>query len=119
MKNLTVLIETLNSYLINDTTKNWLKRMEIFKGPSVPVNDILQMPSDPQVLARDMVIELSNKTAGKVKKLGHPVKFSRTAVSVTCAAPTLGRHTQQVLSQIGYSPTEIRDFIRSGDIIGS
>ena len=119
MKNLPVLIETFNSYLINDTTQNWLKRMEIFKGPSVPVNDILQMQSDLKVLARDMVIELRYKTAGKVKTLGHPVKFSRTPAIVTCSAPTLSQHTQQVFSQIGYSPMKIRDFIKSGDSVGS
>ena len=93
--------------------------MDIFKGPAVPVNNILQMHSDPQVLARDMFIELRYKTAGKVKTLGHPIKFSRTPARVVFAAPTLGQHTQQVLSQIGYSRTEIRNFIKSGDIIGS
>ena len=91
--------------------------MEIAQVPAGPVNDILQMHSDPQVLARDMVIELEHITAGKVKTLGHPVKFSRTPAKVAFAAPTLGQHTQQVLFQMGYSSMEIEEFIQSGAII--
>ena len=87
--------------------------MEIAKVPAGPVNDILQMHLDPQVMARDMVIELEHTTAGKVQALGHPVKFSRTPTKVACAAPTLGQHTQQVLSQMGYTPMEIKEFIQS------
>ena len=64
-----------------------------------------------------MVIELEHTTAGKVKTLGHPVKFSRTPAKVALAAPTLGQHTQQVLSQMGYTPMEIEEFIQSGSII--
>ena len=116
MKNLPTLIDILNSYLIKDTTQNWLYKMEIAKVPAGPINDILQMHTDPQVMARDMVIELEHTTAGKVKALGHPVKFSRTPTKVECAAPTLGQHTQQVLSQMGYKPMEIKEFIQSGAI---
>ena len=52
IKNRPALIDILNGYLAQDTTENWLRRMEQAQLPAAPVNDILQMHQDPQAIAR-------------------------------------------------------------------
>jgi crotonobetainyl-CoA:carnitine CoA-transferase CaiB-like acyl-CoA transferase len=118
-RNLPALIEILNTYLVQDTTQNWLSCMEAAKLPAGPVNDILQMHDDPQALARDMIVEVDHATAGKVKTIGHPVKFSRTAARVADAAPTLGQHSREVLAEMGYDPAQIKALIQSRAVIAS
>ena len=61
----------------------WLNRLEEKGVPCGPVNTMLQALSDPQTLARDMVVEVEHTTLGPVKTLGLPVKFSRTPGKVT------------------------------------
>ena len=61
MRNLPALIEILNGYLCQDTTENWLGRMEEAKLPAGPVNDILQMHADPQARAREMIVEVEDE----------------------------------------------------------
>ncbi|MEH6647711.1 CaiB/BaiF CoA transferase family protein [Sulfitobacter sp.] len=118
-RNLPALIEILNTYMVQDTTENWLVRMEAAQLPAGPVNDILQMHNDPQALARDMIVDVDHAVAGKVKTIGHPVKFSRTPAHVADAAPILGQHTRDVLTEMGYNTAQIDALIQSKAIIAS
>ena len=118
-RNLPALIEILNTYLVKDTTQNWLTRMEAAQLPAGPVNDILQMHVDPQALARDMVVEVDHVVAGRVKTIGHPVKFNRTPAQVADAAPVLGQHTREVLGVMGYDRAQIYALVQSRAVIAS
>jgi crotonobetainyl-CoA:carnitine CoA-transferase CaiB-like acyl-CoA transferase len=81
-----------------------------------PINRIGDMLADPQVAARDMVVEVDHPKAGRTKALGMPVKFSDTPCSVTRAAPLLGQHTREVLATLGYAPDEIDRLAASGAV---
>ncbi len=119
IQNLPALVDILNRYLGQDTTENWLRRMEEAHLPAGPVNDILQMHADPQARARDMIVELDHPTAGKVETIGHPVKFSRTPAQVNHAAPLLGQHTREVLAEMGYENAQIEALLRSQAVIAA
>src|SRR6056297_72417 len=82
MQHLPELERILNDRLAGETTATWLDRMEQAGLPAGPVLDILEMQADPQALARDMIVELDHPSAGPVKTLGHPVKFSETPASI-------------------------------------
>jgi crotonobetainyl-CoA:carnitine CoA-transferase CaiB-like acyl-CoA transferase len=118
-QNLPALIEILNSYLVKDTTQNWLDLMEAAKLPAGPVNDILQMHTDPQALARDMIVEVKHPVAGAVETIGHPVKFSRTPAKVQKGAPVLGQHSREVLTEMGYAADQIEALIQSQAVIAA
>ncbi|WP_187429172.1 Acetyl-CoA:oxalate CoA-transferase [Roseobacter fucihabitans] len=117
IRNLPALIEILNGYLCRDTTANWLAQMEAANLPAGPVNDILQMHSDPQTLARDMILEVDHPRAGRMRTLGHPVKFSQTPAGVETAAPLLGQHTREVLSEMGYTAAQIEGLIDAKAVV--
>ena len=62
--NLPALVEILDGYLRQDTTENWLAKMEKAKLPAGPVLDILEMHADPQAQARDMIVDYARAAAG-------------------------------------------------------
>ena len=72
-------------------------RFEDVGVPAGPVYDVLQMQADPQVRAREMVVEVEHAKLGPVKTLGLPVKFSDTPGGVRTGAPVYGQHTREVL----------------------
>jgi crotonobetainyl-CoA:carnitine CoA-transferase CaiB-like acyl-CoA transferase len=72
------------------------------------VYDPEEVPLDPQVQARDMVVEVEHPRWGKVKEFGVPIKLSETPGAVRSAAPFTGEHTDAVLSELGMSAEEIR-----------
>ncbi len=57
--------------------------------------------ADPQVRARDMVVEVEHPVAGPTRLVGIPVKLSETPGAVCRPAPTLGQHTAEVLGELG------------------
>ncbi|EDM72800.1 hypothetical protein RAZWK3B_01230 [Roseobacter sp. AzwK-3b] len=117
MQHLAELEGILNEKLATQTTATWLDRMEQAGLPAGPVLDILEMQADPQALARDMIVELEHPSAGPVKTLGHPVKFSETPASIRSAAPVLGQHSREVLSEAGYDGETIDAMISAGAVI--
>ncbi len=89
--------DRINEVLSGDTCANWLRRLEEQRIPSAPVNSFEQALSDPQVLHRDMIVELRHPDGMSTRGPGNPIKLSRTATSDYTAAPALGQHTDEVL----------------------
>ena len=107
MRNLPALVAALTPLFERRTVDEWLLRLEQSGVPAGPVLDIAQMHADPQALAREMIVETTHATAGQVKAIGLPIKFSETPGGVRNAAPVLGQHTREVLRGLGYSDEEI------------
>jgi crotonobetainyl-CoA:carnitine CoA-transferase CaiB-like acyl-CoA transferase len=74
------------------------------------------MLADPQVAAREMVVEVDHARAGRVKALGHPIKFSDTHAEVKRGAPLLGQHTREILADLGYSAAQVDALVAEGAV---
>jgi crotonobetainyl-CoA:carnitine CoA-transferase CaiB-like acyl-CoA transferase len=72
------------------------------------VYDPEEMVQDPQVHAREMIVELSHPKHGVVKHFGQPIKLSDTPARLHTAAPATGEHTDDVLREMGMSETDIK-----------
>ncbi|WP_375460113.1 CaiB/BaiF CoA transferase family protein [uncultured Enterovirga sp.] len=95
---------------------HWLDALETAGVPCGPVNDMNQALADPQTIAREMVIDVEHPTAGPVKTIGLPIKFSRTPGKVRKAAPLFGEDTVGVLQEHGFSDDEIAALERDGAV---
>ncbi len=107
MRNLPALEAVLTPLFQRRSSADWLHRLEAAGVPAGPVLDVAQMHADPQALAREMIVETTHPTAGRVKAIGLPVKFSATPGGVRRAAPLFGQHTREVLREHGFSDAEI------------
>lgn len=67
--------------------------------PTGPINDFEQVFADPQIVHREMRMDLPHASAGQVPQVANPVKFSATPVSYHRGPPTLGEHTEEVLRE--------------------
>lgn len=84
--------------------------------PVAPIYQIDDVAEDPQIKAREMIIELEHPRAGKIRQPNFPVKFSKTPV-VTRPAPMLGQHNNEILrTLLGYSEDEIAEMRQEGVI---
>lgn len=65
--------------------------------------------------ARNMVATLDHPTCGPMKFVNTPVKYSSSTPGIRMTPPTLGQHTDEVLSEIvGLSPGEIKELRQAG-----
>jgi crotonobetainyl-CoA:carnitine CoA-transferase CaiB-like acyl-CoA transferase len=116
MRHLAELEMVLSEHFRRKTTAEWVRLLEEKGVPAGPVNTIAQMHEDPQVLHRQMVVEVDHTAAGRVKTIGLPVKFSRTPGGVRAGAPLLGEHTRDVLREYGYADAEIDRLVGEGAV---
>jgi len=114
MANLEALVDELTLRFKRKPSAAWLEALDAVGVPAGPVKTIEQMLADPQVHARDMVVDLTHPRAGETQAIGCPIKFSVTPSRVTRPAPMLGQHTSEVLGEFGFGADEIRELIAAG-----
>ena len=96
--------ETLNPEIEKWTLQyNTDEVVKILDAASVPVGPILgidELVEDPQIKARDMLVDITHPILGKVKYPGNPIKFSETSDLSFESAPLLGEHNDYVLKDV-------------------
>ena len=107
----------LNAVLAGNSCDYWIAQLEAKRIPCAPVNSFSAALSDPQVLHRKMVVELKHPDGGSTRGPGNPIKLSRTGEESFAAAPLLGQHTTEVLSELlGLSGAELASMRAQGVI---
>ncbi|WP_236707887.1 CaiB/BaiF CoA transferase family protein [Brevibacillus choshinensis] len=86
--------------------------------PCGPIHTIDQVLNHPQVLAREMVLEVEHPVVKSLKMPGFPVKLSDTPAQVRRHPPLLGEHTDEVLSELGIDSAQIVEW-REKKVIGN
>ncbi|HYB55937.1 MAG TPA: CoA transferase [Alphaproteobacteria bacterium] len=100
------LVALLEAPLARETTAHWLAKLGEAGIPAGPVVDHAELFADPQLRAREMVVEVEHPSAGRMKTLGVPIKLSETPGSVRRPAPRLGEHTAEVLAALARAAAE-------------
>jgi crotonobetainyl-CoA:carnitine CoA-transferase CaiB-like acyl-CoA transferase len=90
--------DTLTPVMMQHPTNWWIERLEALKIGCGPINKLSQVFEDPQVVARDMVLEMEHGSGQMVKVIANPVKLSETPADYRIPPPLLGQHTDAVLS---------------------
>lgn len=95
-----------------------LERLAAQDVLAVQVNDYPGVFCDPQVIHNQLILEAEHPEAGPMKFVGFPIKLSDTPAVLDRLPPTVGQHTDAVLSAAGYTPDEIAE-LRAAGAVGS
>ena len=108
--------ELLGAHFLTNTAKHWVEAIHAVKVPVGLINNLEQAFEEPQVKARNMLIEMQHPLKDKLKVIGSPIKLSRTPVEYKKAPPMLGEHTDEILGRV--ADAEKLAELRSKGIIG-
>ena len=108
MQNRKALIDRLQEVFLTRSFAEW---ESILVGAGIPmgsINNVKQVVEHPQVVARGAIVDMVHPRAGNVRVVGVPIRMSATPGSVRTPSPSLGEHTEAVLSDVlGMTAPEI------------
>ena len=116
VENRAALADLIERVTSGQPRKHWLERLEAHDIPCGPINDYRDVMRDPQVRAREMVVETRHPTLGTLSTLGTPIKLSGTPLTPGRPAPLLGQDTDEVLAAAGYGEDEIAALRAAGTV---
>ena len=108
--------ELLSEHFLSNNAKHWVEAIHAVKVPVGLINNLEQAFEEPQIQARNMLIEMQHPLKDKLKVIGSPIKLSRTPVEYKKAPPMLGEHTNEILPRI--ADAEKLAELRTKGIIG-
>ncbi len=102
------LIEVLDQIFAKKTYAEWADILDS-SGDFIfsPVQNLLELADDSQVIANDYITEVEHPDLGAVKLANHPVSYSATPHSIRSVAPELGQHTEEIILALGYDWDDI------------
>ncbi|HYI16121.1 MAG TPA: CoA transferase [Thermomicrobiales bacterium] len=105
---------TLTPILANDTAEAWAAKMDAAGVPCSPVNTLDTVLNLPQVLYREMVVETPRDDIPDLRLPGIAVKLDETPGTIRLPPPSLGQHTDAVLTDLGYDGASIAALREAG-----
>jgi CoA:oxalate CoA-transferase len=116
-ENRQVIQTVLDEWLKDKTVGEVIRIMEEARVPCSPVNNIVEMVNDPQVAAREMLIDVEYPGIGKVPLPGPAIKMSETPGAIEMPAPKAGEHNQEVYSSLLGFDSERLEQLRAEGVI--
>jgi len=97
---------TIEDWLKDKTKYEAVDILRKFDIPCAPVLSMKELAASPDLRKSGSIVEVDHKVRGKYLTIGSPIKFSDLQIDVK-PSPVLGEHTDEVLSDLGYSADDI------------
>jgi len=110
-------VEVLSEVFRTKSTEHWVAVMTDAGIPCGPINRVSQVVNDPQVLSRNMLVEIPHPEVPDLKVPGSPLKLTATPPTIRQHPPLLGQHNEEILTAAGYNPEQISQ-LRNKGVIG-
>ena len=104
----------LGKIIAGNSNSYWLAECSKLSIPVAPVNQLEDLFTDPHLSAVGMFADYEHPNFGSVTQIKFPISFSQGPSEVRRLAPTLGEHSEEILSEAGFSQAEISELRTSG-----
>ncbi len=114
VENIAELNDILSGVFLRKPKQHWIQLLESVQVPTGPINNVKEVVECPQIVAREMIVEVDHPRAGKMRIAGCPINASLTPCLVKAPSPLVGQHTDEILHRLGYDQKEIELFREEG-----
>lgn len=117
VENRAALIPILASIIAKHSTDYWVATLEAIAVPCGPVNTLAQVFNHPQVQHRNMVRQLPDENGELINTIASPINLSETPLQYKHAAPNIGQHSEQILTQfLQYNEKQVATLLENDTV---
>ncbi|MCB2061357.1 MAG: CoA transferase [Novosphingobium sp.] len=109
--------EIVSAFTRRHTVEELVEIFTEHEVPHAPILGVLEALSQPQAVAREMVVEAEHKTLGRVPIVNRSIRFAGDSQPVPEAPPVLGQHTDEILQEILDLAPERIEALRSAKVV--
>ena len=116
-KNRKLIDKELEQIFLTQDRKYWMEKLRAARIPCAPVYDFNEAFQNPQVVARNMAVDVEYPSGQSVRVVGNPVKLSDTYADIFLPAPLLGQHNHEIfVDLLGRSENDTKVLSEKGVI---
>ncbi|MFT5196711.1 MAG: crotonobetainyl-CoA:carnitine CoA-transferase CaiB-like acyl-CoA transferase [Cellvibrionaceae bacterium] len=110
------LLPQVRAHMKTKSSAEWLTLLANAGIPSGPIRTVGEALADPQIIARNFIVELEHPSLGMIKSLATPIHMSKNQLTFRKHPPTLGEESEVILAELGYSQAQIDQHLADGII---
>ncbi len=115
-KNAVELIKILDGEFAKFTQNEMVEKLTVADIAHERIQHIKDVVTDEQAIANNYVYEFTSRNGEKTMLAATPIKFGNIEVNMSCDAPLIGEHSDEILRELGYSDETISELIESGTV---
>ena len=116
VRNLPDLSEVLRQTFAQRDRADVIAALDVAGVPCGAINTIAEVFDEPQTQARGMLRQVPHPQGGTVPQVASPMRFTQMPLPERAAPPTLGQHSADILTELGYDPAAIAALRANGTI---
>jgi formyl-CoA transferase len=118
VNNREILVSQLQKVFLQRGTAAWVEKLSAAGIPAGPINSVPQALAEPQIKAREMLVDIVHPSGEPLRLLGPVPKFSTTPARIQSPPPLLGQHTEEVLQRLLLMNEEQIRQLRRQEVVG-
>lgn len=115
-KNFLEIDPILRGFMIDKSKEELEEAFSEVKISNAPVMSVEEIMNHQQIKDREMLVEIDDKTVGRYRAVGNPMKLESTPAQIHKGASRLGEDTEYVLKEHGFTEKEINKLKETGII---
>lgn len=115
--NRTVLVEELNKTLTQKPSSYWLELLADSDVPNGSINNYKQVFEHPQVIHRQLRVDMRHPRGGTIGMVANPIRLSDTPVEYRYPPPVRGQHTAEILTSLLDKDADDIDALQAQNVI--
>lgn len=116
LQNYDIVTPIIKDYMKDKTKAELTETFNAYKIPCSPVNTIPELMNSPQLKARNMLVPIHDEGIGDYIATANPMFLSETPAVIKDGAPMMGRDTDKILKELGYTAEDI-DRLRTAEAV--